>query len=166
MSPTKKTRWFVLAIVSVSACLSVLCGSEDAQSVFVKTFGDSMEWKIRWISGPNAVNCGNVAVRRDPEVATDCVLRAFAAHEPFRVRYGLQTMDTVMAAGVVSSANGQLYEILFSGGAPTGRIDVFRQRFLVHACPAQASLKRTPKGRVTCDPAPNDTISSWLSEVP
>jgi hypothetical protein len=162
MSPTKSVRWLVLAIVSVSACLTVLYASEDSQSVFVKTFGDAMEWKSRWIAGRNAVNCGNVPVRGDPEAATDCALRAFAAHDPFRVRYGLQTMDTVMAAGVISSANGQLYEIVFSGGTPTGRTDLFRQRLIVSACQAQALLKRTANGRVTCDPA-TPIISSWLS---
>lgn len=146
----------------MTVCLFVLYVSEDAQSEFVKTFGDVMDWKGRWISGRNAVNCGNVSVRLDPKAATDCALVAFAAHKPFRVRYRLQTMDTVMAAGVVSSANGQLYEILFSGGTPTGRTDVFRQRFIVNACQAEASLKRTANGRVTCDPA-TPIISSWLS---
>lgn len=166
VSPTKSVRWLVLAIVCVSSCLTVLYASEGAQSAFVKTFGDAMDWKSRWIAGRNAVNCGNVPVRRDPEAATDCALRAFAAHEPFRVRYGLQTMDTVMAVGVISSANGQLYEIVFSGGTPTGRIDLFRQRFLVHACPGQPSLKRTPMGRVTCESSTHNNIHSWLSEAP
>ena len=157
-------RWFCVTVLYVTFCLFVLFVSGDAQSEFVKTFGDAMEWKGRWISGRSAVNCGNVPVRRDPEAATDCALRAFAAHKPFRVRYGLQTMDTVMAAGVISSDKGQLYEILFSGGTPTGRIDVFRQRLLVNACQAHASLKRTANERVTCDPAtPDSIISSWLS---
>ena len=167
MSLAKSIRWLCAAVLSMSLCLFVLYVSEDAQSEFVKTFGDALEWKSRRISGRNAVNCGNVPARRDPEAATDCALRAFAAHEPFRVRYRIQTMDTVMAAGVVSSADGQLYEILFSGGTPTGKTDVFRQSLLVKACQARASLKRTVRGRVACDPAtPNNIISSWLSEAP
>jgi len=98
------------------------------QEAFVRTFGDVMEWKSRWIAGWGAVNCGTVPIRGNADAATDCALRAFAAHQPFRVRYGLQTFDTVMAVGVAAAPNGRVYEVIFSGGTPTGTTDLFGQR--------------------------------------
>ena len=164
MSLPRGIRILVVAAVAATIAVSVLYTSQDAQTAFVRTFGDAMEWKSRWIAGRTAVNCGNVPVRGNPDAATDCALHAFAAHQPFRVRYGLKTMDTVMAVGVVSAPDGRVYEIIFSGVTPTGTVDVFRQRFLVTACPAQALLRRTLRGRVTCAPGdPNDITFSWLS---
>ncbi len=164
-------RWLIVAVaVSVSITAFYMFGgsySTCAQGAFVHSFGDIMEWKSRFIAGMHAVNCGTVLVRGNADAATDCALRAFEAHQPFRVRYKLQTMDTVMAAGVVAAPNGHLYEIIFSGGLPTGTTDVFRQRAIVNACPVPASLRRTPNGRVTCfGPGPStpaNWTSSWLS---
>lgn len=143
---------------------------EPAEDVFVHTFGDVMDWKSRWIAGGGATNCGSVPVRGNVDAATDCALRAFEAHRPFRVRYGLQTMDTVMAAGVVADSKGRVYEMLFSGMSPTGTVDVIRQRVIVKACPTPTSVRRTPRGRVACfaqgDTSPEASISSWLSDAP
>jgi hypothetical protein len=167
VSPPRSVRILLVAAVGITVPMFVLYTSEGAQAAFVRTLGDSMEWKSRWISSRNAVNCGSVPVRGNPDAATDCALHAFASHHSFRVRYGLQTMDTVMAVGVVSAPNGHIYEIIFSGGTPTGSVDVFRQRFLVATCPTQALLTRTPRGRVTCAPRdPKNIPSAWLSEAP
>jgi len=105
--------------------------SEASQRAFVHTFGDVMEWRSRWIAGWSGVDCGTVPIRGNTTVATDCALQAFALHKPFRVRYELHTYDTAMAAGVVASPNGRIYELVFSGGPPTGVTDVFRQRVAV-----------------------------------
>ena len=167
MSLPRSIRLSLAAAVALAISVSVLYVPEDAQRAFVKTFGDAMEWKSRWIAGRTAVNCGNVPVRGNPDSATDCALQAFAAHQPFRVRYGLQTIDTVMAVGVASAPNGRIYEIIFSGGAPNGRVNVVWQRFRVTTCPDQASLRKSPRGRVTCIPGdPQNITSSWLSEAP
>jgi hypothetical protein len=164
-------RYLIVAVaVSVSIAAFYMFGgsySASAQGAFVRSFGDVMEWKSRMIAGRHAVNCGIVPVRGNADAATDCALRAFTTHEPFRVRYKLQTMDTVMAAGIVAAPNGRVYEIIFSGGLPNGTTDVIRQRAVVNACPVPASLRRTPNGRVTCfSPGPStpaNWTSSWLS---
>lgn len=168
-------RKFLAAVivVSVSVAAFYLFGgrySETAQGAFVHIFGDVMEWRSRLLAGWGAMNCGTVPIRGNADVATDCALRAFASHRPFRVRYGLQTHDTVMAAGVVASPDGRVYELIFSGGPPTGITDVFRQRVAIDACPVPPSLRRTPKGRISCfDPGPHtpaNWTSSWLWEAP
>jgi hypothetical protein len=102
-------------------CLLPVWGrySEAAQAAFVRTFGDVMQWRSRSLAGWGAVDCGIVPIRGNADAATDCALRAFASHKPFRVRYGLQTYDTVMAAGVVASPDGQVHELIFWGGSPT-----------------------------------------------
>jgi hypothetical protein len=171
-------RWFpILAayvsifLVSFMVAFNVFGGRDfHIQEAFVRTFGDVMEWKSRWIAGWGAVNCGTVPIRGNADAATDCALRAFAAHQPFRVRYGLQTFDTVMAVGVAAAPNGRVYEVIFSGGTPTGTTDLFGQRVVTSACTAPVSLRRTPKGRVSCfgpgPKTPANWISSWLSEAP
>ena len=176
MSPRLRTvRRLLVVVIAVSASIAAfyLFGgrySETAQGAFIQTLGDVMEWKSRSIAGRNALNCGVVPIRGNADAATDCALRAYASHKPFRVRYGLQTYDTVMAAGVVASPDGRVYELIFSGGPPTGGTDVFRQRVAVNTCPVPASLRRTPKGRISCfDPGPHTPAnwsSSWLSEAP
>lgn len=176
MSPRPRTlRRFVGFVIAFSAFIAgfYMFGgrySEYAQVTFARAFGDIMAWRSRSIAGWGAVNCGVVPIRGIPDTATDCALRALAAHKPFRVRYGLQTYDTVMAAGVVAAPDGRVYELIFSGGSPTGITDVFRQRVAINACPVPASLRRTPKGRISCfDPMPHNPAnwtSSWLSEAP
>lgn len=163
----------IAAAISISIAAFYIFGgsySTHAQKAFVRTFGDVMDWQSRWIAGRGAVNCGTVPIRGNADAATDCALRAFAAHQPFRVRCGLQTVDTVMAAGVVAAPNARVYEVIFSGGPPTGTTDVIRQRVVVNACPVPATVRRTPKGRVTCfGPGPStpaNWTSSWLSEAP
>jgi hypothetical protein len=171
----RPVRKFLVVVIAVSASIAAfyLFGgrySESAQGAFVHTFGDVMEWRSRSIAGWGAVNCGIVPIRGNADAATDCALRAFASHRPFRVRYGLQTYDTVMATGVVASPDGRVYELIFSGGPPTGITDVFRQRVAVNTCPVPASLRSTPKGRISCfdpaSPTPANWSSSWLSEAP
>jgi len=168
------TRLFIsVAAVFVSALGFYAFGgvySEHAQTAIVHRFGDVMDWKSRWIAGRDAINCGTVPVRGDSATATDCALQAFAVHRSFRVRYGLQTVDTLMAAGVVAAPNGRVYELIFSGGPPTGATDILRQRVAVNLCPVPTTLRRTPRGRVTCFDAGRHTTanwtSSWLSEAP
>jgi hypothetical protein len=159
----------ITALVFIFLISFYVSGNRDSgiQRAFIHTFGDVMEWKSQWVGGRGAVNCGTVPVRGDPKEATDCAMREFAAHHAFRVRYGLQTMDTVMAAGVVAAPNGHVYELIFSGGSPTGTTDVFRQRAVINGCPVPAALRRTPNGRVTCfspgPSTPTNWTSSWLS---
>jgi hypothetical protein len=163
----------VVITLSVSMAAFYLFGgrySATAQAAFVSTFGDAMEWKSRSIAGWHTLNCGIVAPHGNADAATDCALRAFASHRPFRVRYGLQTYDTVMAAGVVASPDGRAYELIFSGGPPKGTTDVFRQRVAVNPCPVPGSFRKTSKGRVSCfdlgPHTPANWTSSWLSEAP
>ena len=160
----------VTALVMVSLIFFYVSGNaiRGSRRACIHRFGDAMEWKSRWISGRNAIDCGIVPVRGDSQAA-DLIARCVHFRRARRLGLGTdsRTMDTVMAVGVVSSSNGQLYEILFSGGAPTGTIDVFRQRFFMNACATQASLRKTPKGRVSCFPAsPDNRVSSWLSDAP
>jgi len=170
---TVKGLFISTAVLFVSALGFYAFGgtySEHAQNAFVHGFGDVMDWKSRWIAGRDAINCGTVPVRGNPAVATDCALQAFAGHRSFRVRYGLQTFDTLMAAGVVAAPNGRVYELIFSGGPPTGTTDILRQRAVVNPCPVPATLRSTPRGRVSCFDAGRRTAanwtSSWLSEAP
>lgn len=163
----------VVLAVSISIASFYMFGgrySEYSQEAFARTCGDVMAWRSRSLAGRNAVNCGIVPARGNPDAATDCALKAFASHKAFRVRYGLQTYDTAMAAGVVTAPDGHAYELIFSGGTPTGITDIFRQRVATHLCAVPTYLRRTPKGRISCfDPdahTPMNWISSWLWDAP
>lgn len=125
----RSVRTFLVVVITICVCIAAfyLFGGRYSAitQAFVRTFGDAMEWKSRSIAGWGAVNCGIVPIHGKPDAATDCALRAFASHRPFRVRYGLETYDTVMAAGVVVSPDGRAYELIFSGGTPAAITDVF-----------------------------------------
>lgn len=171
----RNVRRLIAAVIVVSVSITAFYQfggrySEYAQGIFVRTFGDVMDWRSRWIAGRRSTNCGNVPIYGNADSATECALQAFASHKPFRVRYALKTYDTIMAAGVVAAPDGRVYELIFSGGPPTGITDIFRQRVAVNACPIPASLRRTLRGRTSCfDQGPHTSAnwtSSWLSEAP
>lgn len=37
----------------------------------IRMFGDSMDWRSRWLIGRHGIDCGKVEVNADPKVATD-----------------------------------------------------------------------------------------------
>jgi hypothetical protein len=172
-SRMKFARFSALVVVSIPvlvAALYILGGdySMVSQRWFVRTLGDVMDWRSRWIAGVDAVDCGAVNPGGNTTVSTDCALQAFSAHRPFSVRYGLKTVDIRMAAGLVGERSGRVYEMVFWGGGPG--TDVFRQRVYLNQCPTPVSLRKTPKGRLTCFPLGPRTheewTSSWLSDAP
>jgi hypothetical protein len=161
-----------VAAITVSMAGFYMLGggySVTTQRWFVRTFGDVMDWKSRWIAGKGALNCGTVGIGSNADAATSCALQAFATHRAFRVRYTLKTFDVDMAAGLVGTKNGRIYEIVFWGGESIGT-DVIRQRAFLNSCPVPMLLRRTQRGRVTCFPSapetPRNWTSSWLSDAP
>ncbi len=85
------------------------------------------------LAGTQAVNCGRVQLRDDPQRATACVLKAFSEKRAFRVRYYLQGIDSTVAVDVVGASDGKVFEIesdgnLFCLGGP-------QHVMAIRACP-------------------------------
>ncbi|MGO8814336.1 MAG: redoxin domain-containing protein [Terriglobia bacterium] len=115
--------------------------------------GDNLDSTSILLAGPEAVDCGRVRVRGDPQNATDCAMSEFSKKAPFRVRYDLQGIDSAVAVGIVSAPGGKMYELHYdSWGSP---------RLQSAACPEPVSLV-TFEGHLTCFAAG----SAWKSNPP
>ncbi len=120
------------------------------QAVISIQGGDLLDRRMKELV-PDAVDCGRVEIRSDPEPATRCALAAFRDKQAFRVRYDMQGIDSDVAVGLVGTAGGSGRELLFDGDL-AGQVgtSIFRQRVSEKACPAPVVLFHSPKGRLSC----------------
>lgn len=115
----------------------------------ISLFGDSLDRKARSLSGWNSKNCARVPTIGGHDDVTGCALTAFGDHRPFRVRYDIQGLDSVLSVALVSGKTGEMSMLLiddFSSGTKWG------QSVQVRACPSPAVLNTTKLGRLTCYP--------------
>lgn len=137
--------------VSIPLLLSLGYVDNLVSDPVIRMFGDSMDWRSRWLVGRHGIDCGRVKVNGNPANATDCALKAQAAGEPFRVRYDILGYDSEVAGGIVRTPGGKLYALSFDGNpAGAGRTSVLRQRSTKSSCPAPYHLWVNPKGRINC----------------
>jgi hypothetical protein len=127
---------------------------------------DAMEDGSSKLAGPQAIDCGRVGIRKDPKVATDCALSAFSAGKPFRVRYDFQNIDSSVAAGLLRTADGKLYGMIFdSAGMTEGGVSKELRYFITTPCPNPVHVWVTKNGRLNCFPprANGNLMSSTFS---
>jgi hypothetical protein len=123
--------------------------SWDPQQANSALPGDLMEIKSGQLAGSQGVNCGRVAIRENPKAATDCGLSSFKAKKAFRVRYDLHGIDSNLAAGLVLSPNGKLFELYFDSD-PSGGGHSQNQQCQVMTCPQPYALHVTKTGKLFC----------------
>ena len=138
----------VIAVLLLLAILALADGHGPylARQAFVDAIGDKLDWKSRSLAGPDAVNCGRVDRGHFADDANRCVRASQAAGKPFRVRYGVEIIDSDIHAGLVRTPQGHLYEIILS----LDRSSLFRQRIVEQECTGE--LRVTYGGRLTCLP--------------
>ncbi len=100
-------------------------------------------------AGLGALDCGRVLISGDPKIATECALAAQRAGKPFRVRYDLQGIDSLVAVAIVRTQVGTVETLMWdsdpSGGGRRGPGVVFPKR-----CPEPVHLWVNPNGRINC----------------
>src|SRR5215469_2427745 len=124
----KKT---LLIGVGITIALLFLLGPADnlVSDPVIRMFGESMDWRSRWLMGRHGIDCGRVKINANPKMATDCALKAQAADRPFRVRYDILGYDAEVAGGIVRTPAGELYALSFDGNpAGGGRTSLLGQR--------------------------------------
>jgi hypothetical protein len=113
---------------------------------------DLLEKRMKALA-PDAINCGRVGVRADPQKASNCALDAFKNRKPFQVRYDLQGIDSSVAVGWVGTADGAVIAISFDGDPMGGGgTSETRQRVYEKACPQPVKLFLSPGRRLNCFP--------------
>lgn len=121
------------------------------ESFALHTFGDAWERQSGKLSGSNAIDCGRVRVRGNPEASTECAFRAFREGKPFRVRYDLRGIDSAVSAGLVYTPEGKLYGLFFDGDPyGHGGTSWSRQRTETVPCPNPFQMYVNPNGRLNC----------------
>ena len=117
----------------------------------IRVFGDSMDWRSRWLMGSRGIDCGTVEVNADPGRATDCAIKAQDEGRPFRVRYDIMGYDSAVSGGIVRTPSGDLYGLSFVGNpSGAGATSLLQQRSTKTPCPKPYHLWVNPKGRVNC----------------
>ncbi len=126
---------------------------------------DLLERRSKELAGPQGINCGGVPIRGNPKAATACALAAQKAGKPFRVRYDLQGIDSVVAVAIVRTPIGTVgtlnYDSDPSGGGRVGGGVIYPKR-----CPEPVHLWVNPSGRINCfqqaSAPPKDVMSPNL----
>ncbi len=112
---------------------------------------DLLEKRSLQLAGPNAVDCGTVAVRGDPKKANNCVLRANKAGKPFRVRYQFMGADSYVADALVRLPDGTLQTLSYDSDATGGGRRRGAETVSHSQCPTPIHFYTT-FGRLTCVP--------------
>lgn len=145
-----KRTWICLGIAAV-VLLSLPILDQLISAPVIRVFGDSMDWRSRWLMGLRGVDCGQVQVNGNPNVATSCALQAQSEGKPFRVRYDILGYDSAVAGGIVRTPSGELYALSFDGNPHgAGYTSMLAQRSSKSPCPKPNHLWVNPKGRVNC----------------
>jgi hypothetical protein len=146
----KKRLWICLGIAA-AAVLSSPFLDQPISGPVIRFFGDSMDWRSRWLMGSNGIDCGRVKVDGDPQTATICVLKAESEGKPFRVRYDVMGYDAAVAGRVVRTPSGELYALSFDGNPHgAGYTSLLAQRSSKSLCPRPYHLWVNSKGRINC----------------
>jgi hypothetical protein len=109
---------------------------------------DKLEIESKKLAGPGAIDCGRVKIKGDPKDATECAIGAQKAAKPFRIRYDLQGIDSLVAVAIVRTPSGTVGALTYdgdpSGGGHVGEV-VYPKR-----CPEPVHLWINPSGRIHC----------------
>lgn len=115
----------------------------------ISLFGDSLERKSRSLSGWRSKNCGRVSVTGGHAEVAECAMTAFRNNQPFRARYDIQGLDSVVSISIVRPKSGGLLLLSVDDESHGTR---FSQDVRVRGCPEPAFLATTEMGRLTCYP--------------
>ena len=109
---------------------------------------DKLDIESKRLAGPGAIDCGRVKIKGDPKDATQCAIRTQKAARPFRIRYDLQGIDSLVAVAIVRTPSGTVGALTYdsdpSGGGQVGEV-VYPKR-----CPEPVHLWINPSGRINC----------------
>ena len=102
-----KMRKKLLVLIAVVVLLLRFLGATNnhLSAWLVPIIGDGMDWHSKWLMGRHGIDCGRVKARGDPIPATKCALEANSQAKPFRVRYDIMGYDSVVAGGIVRTAD-------------------------------------------------------------
>ncbi len=74
------------------------------------------------LSGPEAVDCGDVRLEDDATAALACVKRELLTGRPFRVVLDVHGIDSRIAQALVRSPSGQLVQLRFDSDRMGGQV--------------------------------------------
>jgi hypothetical protein len=145
-----RNRYVYLGI-AIAGLLSLASLVDAVPGPVIRAFGDSMDWRSRWLMGSRGIDCGRVKIKGDPTSATNCALKAESEGRPFRVRYDIMGIDSAVAGGIVRTPSGELYALDFDGNpSGGGGTSLLGQRSSKYPCPKPYHLWVNPRGRVNC----------------
>jgi hypothetical protein len=143
----------VVAVLTIVGVYPRRTERVSSKGVFFDDLGpDLLEKRSLQLAGPNAVDCGRVALRANPKEATNCALRANKAGKPFRVRYELMGADSYVAHAIVRLPDGTVQALNYDSDASGGGRRRGAEVVSHSQCPTPIHLYTAPNGQLTCIP--------------
>jgi hypothetical protein len=137
-----------IEILAVVVILELLTGFFSF--FLVTSIADPVDWRSRRLGGKYAIDCGHVPPRTEYKGATDCVLKAQADGNAFRVVYELTGIDDRYSVGIVRAPNGRVYELFYPMEIPGFGSSLLLRSVGVRPCPTPTHLFANPVGRADC----------------
>ena len=151
-------------------CCAAACGQDNYvrepllldhskdQAARLERLSKLLDTRLQDFAGEGATDCGHVAVGKDPDTTTDCVLKAAAEKRPFFARYDLMGIDSQVAGAITGDEKGKVYAIKYDSAGwtsgsvpdPPGTHYAVEGHAIAYPCPAPVKLRKTKSGRVTC----------------
>jgi hypothetical protein len=138
----------MIEIIAVLVTLDLITGFFSF--LIVTSIADPVDWKSRALSGNNAINCGHVPLRADNKMATDCVVKAQAARNAFRVVYEASGIDDRYSVGIVGTPDGHVYELFCPMEIPGVGSSLLLRSVRVRPCATPTHIFINPRGRADC----------------
>jgi hypothetical protein len=171
MSPIGKSVWAALVLLILAGVATLFVRgrptpiSAPPGTHPIALLPGDLELQSKNFAGPGALDCGRVLIDGDPKIATECALAAQRAGKPFRIRYDIQGIDSLVAVAIVRTQAGTVESLMWdsdpSGGGRRGPGVVFPKR-----CPEPVHLWVNPRGRINCfqkeSSPPKDAMSPNL----
>lgn len=155
MRPIRKSVWAALTLLILATVSTAFLQSRSTHisvrpgTIRNRLLSGDLELQSKNFAGPGALDCGRVLIDGDPKIATECALAAQRAGKPFRVRYDLQGIDSLVAVAIVRTQAGAVESLMWdsdpSGGGRRGPGVVFPKE-----CPEPVHLWVNPSGRINC----------------
>src|SRR5581483_1856445 len=113
----KLSYWlFAFGVCAVTFSIFHYHFDRDISDIYTEKYGDKMDRTLKKIAGPDALNCGRIAIKRGEMLDDHCAPAANDQQHTFYVSYVLQTNSGTEIRGVARDPAGHYYEYKWSPG--------------------------------------------------
>jgi hypothetical protein len=138
---------FVFAVCAVTFSIFHYHVDKDVADLYIEKYGDKMDRTLKKIAGPDAFNCGRLAVKKGELLENRCAPKADEEQHAFYATYTLQTDSGSEIRGIARDPAGHYAEYKWYPGNDMTRVYFGPDPEPV---PCTGNFRITWQGRATC----------------